>query len=78
MRTRQISRQRDPCSSNYTDEMGQSDGCGTQRKWKICIHPQALTSALLCEHYKLPTLDDILPKLQKAKLCSKLDIKKAC
>lgn len=44
-------------------------------KLRICIDPQALNSALLREHYKLPTLDDILPKHQKAKLFSKLDIK---
>lgn len=46
-------------------------------KLRICIDPQALNSALLREHYKLSTLDDILPKLQKAKLFSKLDIKEA-
>lgn len=46
-------------------------------KLRICIDSQALNSALLREHYKLSTLDDILPKLQKAKLFSKLDIKEA-
>lgn len=59
-------------SSNDTYEMGKANG-----KLRMCIDPQALNSALLREHYKLPTLDYILPKLQKAKLFSKLDIKEA-
>ncbi|XP_062621337.1 uncharacterized protein K02A2.6-like [Saccostrea cucullata] len=46
-------------------------------KLRICLDPQALNSALLREHYKLPVLDDVLPKLQKAKLFSKLDVKEA-
>lgn len=46
-------------------------------KLRIRIDSQALNSAFLREHYKLPTLCDILPKLQKAKLFSKLDIKEA-
>lgn len=49
----------------------------TNGKLRICIDPQALNSALQREHYKLPTLDDILPKLQKAKVFSKLDVKEA-
>lgn len=46
-------------------------------KLRICLDPQALNSALLREHYKLPVLDDVLPKLQNAKLFSKLDVKEA-
>ncbi|KAK3092083.1 hypothetical protein FSP39_025049 [Pinctada imbricata] len=46
-------------------------------KLRICIDPQALNTALQREHYPLPVLDDILPKLQKAKIFSKLDIKEA-
>ena len=46
-------------------------------KLRICIDPQALNKALLREHYKLPTLDDILPKLNKAKIFSKVDVKEA-
>ncbi|KAK3091320.1 hypothetical protein FSP39_018897 [Pinctada imbricata] len=46
-------------------------------KLRICIDPQALNSALQREHYNLPVFDDILPKLQNAKIFSKLDIKEA-
>ena len=44
-------------------------------KIRICIDPQPLNTALMREHYKLPTLDDILPKLNNAKIFSKLDVK---
>ena len=44
---------------------------------QICIDPQPLNTALMREHYKLPTLDDVLPKLKNAKIFSKLDIKEA-
>ena len=44
---------------------------------RICIDPQALNAVLVRERYKLPTLDDILPKLQQAKVFSKLDVKEA-
>ena len=33
-------------------------------KLRICIDPQPLNVALKREHYKMPTLDDILPKLK--------------
>ena len=46
-------------------------------KLRICIDPQALNEALMREHYKLPTLDDILPMLNKAKVFSKVDVKNA-
>lgn len=46
-------------------------------KRTTCIDLQALNSALLRKYHKLPTLDDILPKLRKAKLFSKLAIKEA-
>lgn len=44
---------------------------------RICIDPQPLNKALMREHYRLPTLDDILPQLDKAKFFTKLDIKEA-
>ena len=44
---------------------------------RICIDPQALNSTLQREHYPLPVLDDVLPKLEKAKFFSKLDVKEA-
>ncbi|XP_060077956.1 uncharacterized protein LOC132557483 [Ylistrum balloti] len=46
-------------------------------KLRICIDPQALNTALMREHYKLPVLDDVLPKLSKARCFSKLDVKDA-
>lgn len=52
-RTLQISGQRDPCSSNYTNEIGQSDGRVNKANGKLRIYfdPQAFNSALLREYY---------------------------
>ena len=44
---------------------------------RLCIDPQALNSALLREHFRLPTLDDVLPELANAKIFSKVDVKEA-
>ena len=44
---------------------------------RICIDPAPLNEALMREHYKLPTLDDILGQLNGAKLFTKLDVKEA-
>ncbi|RUS81810.1 hypothetical protein EGW08_010447 [Elysia chlorotica] len=41
---------------------------------RICIDPQPLNQALMREHFKLPTLEDITADLQKARLFSKLDV----
>ena len=46
-------------------------------KLRICIDTQPLNTALMGEHYKLPTLDDVLPKLANAKIFSKFDIREA-
>ena len=46
-------------------------------KLRICMVPPPLNAALKCEHYKLLVLDDVLPKLKKAKVFSKLDVKEA-
>lgn len=46
-------------------------------KLRICIDPQPLNSALQREHYRLPVLDDVLPKLKNAKVFGKLDVKEA-
>ena len=32
---------------------------------------------LMREHYKLPNQDDVLPKMNKAKVFSKVDVKEA-
>ena len=39
--------------------------------------PQPLNAAFKREHYRLPVLDDVLPKLKDAKIFSKLDVKEA-
>ncbi|XP_060064862.1 uncharacterized protein LOC132545204 [Ylistrum balloti] len=44
-------------------------------KLRICIDPQPLNTALTREHFKLPTLDDVLPKLSNTRCFSKLDVK---
>ena len=44
---------------------------------RICIDPAPLNEALQREHYKLPTLDDVLHQFKDAKLFTKLDIKQA-
>ena len=38
----------------------------TDGKLRICIDPQLLNAALKREHYQLPVLDDVLPKLKGA------------
>ena len=38
----------------------------TNGKLRICIDPQLLNAALKREHYKLPVLDDVVPKLKEA------------
>ena len=43
-------------------------------KLRICIDPQSLNEALKREHYKLPTLEDVLPTLSNAKVFSKFNV----
>jgi len=42
---------------------------------RICIDPTHLNKAIKRSHYPLPTIEDILPKLSKAKVFSLLDAK---
>ena len=44
-------------------------------KLRICLDPKDLTQALLRARYPMPTLEDILPCLSKARVFSKLDAK---
>ena len=44
---------------------------------RICIDPQALKDALMREHFKLSTLDDVLVERKDARIFSKLDIEEA-
>ena len=46
-------------------------------KLRTCIDTQPLNAALKCEYYRLPILDDVLPKLKRAKIFSKLDVREA-
>lgn len=46
-------------------------------KLRFCIDPQPLNLALMREHYRLSTIDDVLPMLSKARVFSKLDVKDA-
>ena len=41
----------------------------------ICLDPRDLNKAIICEHYKAPTLDEITHKLSGAKVFSKSDAK---
>ena len=43
----------------------------------LCIDPRPLDKALKREHYKLPTLDDVLPEFKDANIFTKLDVKEA-
>ena len=46
-------------------------------KLRICIDPQPLKEALRHEHYRLPVLDDALPKRRDARVSSKFDVREA-
>ena len=46
-------------------------------KLRLCIDPQPLNIALKREHYKLPTFEDVLPELSKARIFSKMDVQEA-
>ena len=44
---------------------------------RICVDPQQLNKALKRQHYKMPTLDDILPNLNNAEIFNRFDVKEA-
>jgi len=44
-------------------------------KMRICLDPKPLNKALKRPHYMMPTVEDVLPKLSKARLFSVLDAK---
>ena len=46
-------------------------------KLRICIDPRPLNKALQREHYPLPVMEDMLPKLSNARVFSKLDLSNA-
>ena len=41
---------------------------------RICIDPQELNKALLCEHYILPVLEDTLHEMRDSRFFSKADL----
>ena len=44
-------------------------------KVRLCIDPKPLNEALRRNHYPLPTIDDVLPLLSKARMFTALDVK---
>ena len=42
--------------------------------WRICLDPKDLNSAVLCEHYPLPTIEDITARFHGAKVFAILDV----
>jgi RNase H-like domain found in reverse transcriptase/Reverse transcriptase (RNA-dependent DNA polymerase)/Integrase zinc binding domain len=47
----------------------------SEKKLRICIDPRDLNTALKRSHYQLPTIEEILPTLARAKIFSVLDAK---
>ena len=47
----------------------------TPNKIRICLDPRDLNKAVIRPKYQMPTLDELLPKLSKAKVLSTLDAK---
>ena len=47
----------------------------TPSKIRICLDPQDLNKAVIRPKYQMPTLDELLPKLSKAKVFTTLDAK---
>lgn len=45
----------------------------SEGKLRICLDPRQLNAAIKRHHYPIPTTEDILDKLENAKLFSKLD-----
>lgn len=45
--------------------------------FRLCIDPRPLNQALKREHYQLPTIEDILPDLNNARVFTKLDMSSA-
>jgi len=44
-------------------------------KFRLCLDPEDLNKAIKRPYYPKPTIDDIMPQLSKAKVCSVLDTK---
>jgi len=47
----------------------------TLNKIRICLNPRELNKVIQCPKYQMPTLEELLPKLSKAKIFSTLDAK---
>ena len=60
----------------WTHWLDQSNVCGWKESQNLYLHDtRPLHEALKCEHYKFPTLEDVLPELTKAKVFSVCDLK---
>ena len=44
-------------------------------KLRVCLGPKPLNKALKRNHYPLPTIDDLLSELSKARVFSVVDVK---
>ena len=57
--------------------MGKQSGLQEETEWTIAFmpRPKYLNTAILREHHAIPTLEEILPKLHKAKFFSMVDAK---
>ena len=42
---------------------------------RVCLDPKDLNKVLKCSHYPMPTINDILPELSRAKVFSVFDVK---
>ena len=42
---------------------------------RVCLDPKDLNKVLKRSHYPMPTIDDILPELSRAKVFSVFDVK---
>ena len=58
-----------------TDWIGSMVVVTTPNKIRLCLDPKDLNTAVIRPKYQLPTLDELLPKLSRAKVFSTLDAK---
>jgi len=47
----------------------------TSTKLRVCLDPQELNKAVIRNHYRMPTIDDVAPKLNNAKIFTVVDAK---
>ena len=47
----------------------------TPKKLRVCLDPQELNKAVVRNHYRMPTIDEVAPKLNNAKVFTVVDAK---